>query len=245
MLALQEAGQPCITIQIDDRYALGGEFFRWAFATVIAGLVLNVNPFDEPNVTESKENTARLLDEPTHSEPVLTEQDVSLYADEKMIRLLSELSLQHRYSGSDLTGLLAAQINATRAGDYFAVLAYLAPTADIDDTLGLIRRRLRHTTRRAVTMNYGPRYLHSTGQLHKGGADKGIFILITADEGDDLPIPDAPYSFGTLQAAQAEGDFLALTTHGRRALRLHLRGDVAAGLQKILAAIDAVDERRR
>ncbi|MBZ0297999.1 MAG: bifunctional transaldolase/phosoglucose isomerase, partial [Anaerolineae bacterium] len=250
MQALQQAGQPCITIQLDDRYALGGEFFRWEYATAVAGKVLNINPFDEPNVTESKENTARLLEyyaehgELPETEAALSEQDVSLYADEKMIRLLSELSLQHHYSGSDLAGMLAAQINATRAGDYFAVLAYLPPTPEIEEALHHIRRRLRHTTRRAVTSGYGPRYLHSTGQLHKGGADNGVYFIITADVENDLDIPGAPYSFGTLQSAQAMGDFQALVEHGRRVLRLHLRGNRAAGLQKFLVAIDAVDEKR-
>ncbi len=251
MLALQEAGQPCLTLHLDDAYALGGEFFRWEYATAIAGKILNINPFDEPNVAESKENTSRLLAHYQQhgalpaSDPAFTEGDVRLYADEKTLHLLSELSLQHRYSGSDLVSLLAAQINATRAGDYFALLAYLPPTETVDAALRHTQRRLRHTTRRAVTLGYGPRYLHSTGQLHKGGANTGVFFVLTADEAADLPIPGEPYSFGTLQAAQAAGDLEALVTHGRRALRLHLGQNPVEGLQKLLSAIDAVDERRR
>lgn len=250
MQALQQAGQPCITIQLDHKYALGGEFFRWEYATAVAGKVLGINPFDEPNVIESKENTTRLLKyyvehgQLPQSEAAFTEQDVSLYADHKMIHLLSELSLQHHYSGSDFVGLLAAQINATRAGDYFALLAYLPPTQEIEEALNHIRRRLRHTTRRAVTSGYGPRYLHSAGQLHKGGPDNGVFFIITADVPDDIAIPGVPYSFGTLQAAQAEGDLQALITYRRRALRLHLSGNPVAALQKFLVAIDAVDEKR-
>src|SRR5690606_26569470 len=126
-------------------------------ATAIAGKILNINPFDEPNVAESKENTSRLLAHYQQhgalpaSDPAFTEGDVRLYADEKTLHLLSELSLQHRYSGSDLVSLLAAQINATRAGDYFALLAYLPPTETVDAALRHTQRRLRHTTRRAVS----------------------------------------------------------------------------------------------
>jgi hypothetical protein len=250
MMTLQQAGQPCITLRLPDQYALGGEFFRWQYATAVAGKILNINPFDEPNVAESKANTARLLDHVRQhgalppAEPALTEHDVALYASEKMLRLLSELSLQHRYNGSDLVSLLAAQINATQAGDYFAVLAYLPPTSEIETTLAHIRRRLRHTTRRAVITSYGPRYLHSTGQLHKGGGDNGVFFIVTADEPDDIPIPGQPYSFAMLQSAQAQGDMEALMAKGRRVLRLHMGANPVGGLQKILAAVDAVDERR-
>src|SRR5690606_7614906 len=118
---------------------------------------------------------------------------------------------------------------------------------EISDTLELIRRRLRHTTHRAVTLGYGPRYLHSTGQLHKGGAENGVYFLITCEcpDNDDLDIPNMPFSFGTLHTAQALGDMQALQEHRRRVVRLHIHGDVTAGLHKLLVAIDAVDERRR
>lgn len=250
--ALQQASQPCVTLRLPDKYALGGEFFRWEFATAIAGHLMEINPFDEPNVTESKENTARLLAEyeangslPTPT-PALTEQNVSLFANEKTLRLLSELSLQHQYDSGDVVGLLAAQINSTSAGDYFSLLAYVPSQPEINDTLELIRRRLRHTTHRAVTLGYGPRYLHSTGQLHKGGAENGVYFLITCEcpDNDDLDIPNMPFSFGTLHTAQALGDMQALQEHRRRVVRLHIHGDVTAGLHKLLVAIDAVDERR-
>jgi hypothetical protein len=250
MMSLQQAGHPCLILRLADKYAVGGEFFRWEFATAIAGVILNINPFDEPNVTESKEHTGQLLEyyrqhgELPPVEAAFTEHEVSLYADDKMLHLLSELSLQHHYSGSDLTSMMAAQFNSTRAGDYFAILAYLPPTDDIDTSLEHIRRRLRHATRRAVTVGYGPRYLHSTGQLYKGGADRGIFILITGDDPVDVPIPGEGYTFSTLKAAQAAGDLQALMNAGRRVLRLHIRGGVLAGMGKLLAAIDTVDERR-
>jgi hypothetical protein len=156
--------------------------------------------------------------------------------------------LQHNYSSGDLSGLLAALINATRANDYFAILAYLPSTPEINTVLEEIRRRLRHTTRRAVTVGYGPRFLHSTGQLHKGGPNTGNFIQITCDNPQDIDIPDAPYSFGTLKAAQAAGDMEALRGKDRRAVRLHLTGktdQLPAQLQVLLKAIDLVEERRK
>lgn len=251
MNALQQASQPCITLHLPDKYALAGEFFRWQYAAVLAAHLLKVNPFDVPNVAESKANTAQLLDyysqygslpEPA---PALTEGNVCLYADEKLLRQLSELSLEQGYSSTDLIGMLAAQINSTRAGDYFALLDYLPPTPEVREMLENIRRRLRHTTRRAVTMGVGPRYLHSTGQLHKGGPNNGIFFILTTEGQPDLGIPDMPYSFGTLYAAQALGDLEALQKYRRRVLRLHFTGDLIGGMQKIVDAIDAVGERRR
>jgi transaldolase/glucose-6-phosphate isomerase len=251
MLALQQAGHVCITLRLDDVYALAGEFFRWQFATAVAGIILEINPFDEPNIRESHRNALKVLGNQDSelcqkaAEPVLTENGVSLYVDEKLLNLLSELSLQHQYSGSDLTGLLAAQINSTRAGDYFALLVYLAPLPETNETLEMLRRRLRHTTGRAVTIGYGPRYLHSTGQLHKGGPNQGIYLMITHDDPVDIPIPDETFTFGQMKAAQAIGDMEALIQQGRRVIRLHLGEDVAGGLNVLLNAIDTVHERRR
>ena len=251
MSALQHASQPCITLHLPDKTALAGEFFRWEFAAVLAAHLLKVNPFDVPNVAESKANTARLLDYYTQYSslpepaPALTEGQVRLYADEKLLRQLSELSIEQGYSSTDLTGMLAAQINSTRAGDYFALLDYLPQTPEVSEMLENIRRRLRHTTRRAVTLGVGPRYLHSTGQLHKGGPNNGVFFILTTEGQPDLGIPDMHYSFGTLYAAQALGDLEALQKYRRRVLRLHFTGDLMSGMQKIVDAIDAVGERRR
>jgi transaldolase/glucose-6-phosphate isomerase len=248
--ALREAGHPRVTLYLPDQYALAGEFFRWEYATAVAGKLLGINPFDEPNVTESKQNTARLLDyyrEHGHlppAEPAFRTGNISLYADEQMLRLLSELSVQHNYSGNDLLSLLAAQINSTRQGDYFAILAYLPPTPEVQTALDAIRRRLRHVTRRAVTVGYGPRYLHSTGQLHKGGANTGIFFQITCDDPRDVAIPGEPYSFSILKAAQAAGDLEALRNKERRALRLHISGDLVEGLKTILEAVEEAAKRR-
>jgi transaldolase/glucose-6-phosphate isomerase len=249
--ALREAGHPRVTLHIPDQYAIAGEFFRWMYATAVAGKCLEINPFDEPNVTESKENTARLLayyEEHGHlpeSEKAFSDGNVALYADEKLLPTLSELCLQHNYNSSDLTGMLAAMINSTRANDYFAILAYVPPTHAIERVLGNIQRRLRHTTRRSVTVGYGPRFQHSTGQLHKGGPNNGNFIQITHDDPVDIPIPGQKYSFGVLKAAQAAGDLEALRSKDRRVLRLHITGDVAEGLNVLLKAIDLVEERRK
>ncbi len=251
MTALQQAGQPFVTLKLDDIYAIGGEFFRWEFATAVVGKILDINPFDEPNVTESKNNTNRLLDyykengQLPETKPLLVTEHAALYADGKMEQMLYDLCTQHQYEHNTLSGLIAAQLNATQAGDYFALLAYLPMTDEVAAKLQEIQRRLRHVTRRAVTLGYGPRFLHSTGQLHKGGPNNGVFFQLTHESRLDLPIPEAPYTFGVLETAQAAGDLEALQGKNRRALRLHLDGDLIAGLQKLLDAIDLAGERRQ
>jgi transaldolase/glucose-6-phosphate isomerase len=248
---LREAGHPRVTFYLPNRYAIAGEFFRWEYATAVAGKIAQINPFDEPNVTESKENTGRLLEYYKQNgalpaaEKAFTENGVTLYADEKMLRMLSDLALQHNYGSGDMTGLLAALVNSTRAGDYFALLGYLPYQPEIENALQETRRRLRHTTRRAVTVGYGPRFQHSTGQLHKGGPNNGTFIQITCDDPQDIAIPGEVFTFGVLKAAQAAGDMEALRNKDRRAVRLHISGDVAQGLEVLQRAIDFVESRRR
>ena len=248
---LQEAGNPIVTLELRDRYDIGAEFFRWEFATAVAGMVLAINPFDEPNVTESKNNTNRLLDQfkqagqlPAES-PVLSEDGVSLYADSATAKVLQDLCVQHAYNASDLAGLLAAFLSMNRSWDYIALMAYLAPTSDNVQALELIRRKLRHTFRRAVTLGLGPRFLHSTGQLHKGGPNIGLFMQITVEDKANPAIPEAPYGFSILKQAQAAGDLQSLQSKDRRVVRLHLTGDVDKGLHKILDAIYAAAEKRR
>ncbi len=247
---LREAGHPRVTLYLSNKYALAGEFFRWEYATAVVGKVLEINPFDEPNVTESKENTARLLkyydiSGLPPSEHAFKEANIELFADEKVLRLLSELCLQHNYNSGDLTGMLAAFINSTMAGDYFALQAYLPMTAEITAALEELRRRLRHSTRRAVTLGFGPRFLHSTGQLHKGGPNIGNFIQITCDDDNDIDIPGENLTFGVLKAAQSAGDLEALQHKDRRAIRLHISGDIMKGLDILMKAVDLVDERRK
>ncbi len=248
--ALKGAGQPVITLHLDDAYQIAGEFFRWEFATAVAGKVLNINPFDEPNVTESKQNTARLLQHYTEhgslpaQTALLSEHGAALYADERNARIVREQCQHHGFDPSTVAGMLAAFINGTSAGDYLALLAYV-PMFDTNHVrLEEIRRRMRHVTRRASTLGYGPRYLHSTGQFHKGGANNGVFLQITWDDPVDLPIPGRPYTFDVLFDAQSAGDLEALETHGRRVLRLHTGSDVAAGLAVLADAVELAASRR-
>ncbi len=249
--ALQEAGHPIVTFKLRDQYDIAGEFFRWEFATAIAGQLLNINPFDEPNVTESKNNTNRLLEEydkvghlPQQT-PVFSEDGVSLYADPATAKMLADLYDQHGYNGSQLAGELAAFLGLARSGDYIALMAYMTQAPQHTEYLENIRRRIRHTFQRAVTLGFGPRFLHSTGQLHKGGANNGVFVQITVEDHADPPIPQATYGFSTLKQAQAAGDVLSLQQHGRRVVRLHITGDVNAGLQKVEEAVKAAEEKRK
>ena len=249
--ALREAGHPRVTIRLADAFAIAGEFFRWEYATAIAGAILTVNPFDEPNVTEAKDATKALLQivETQGSlpadAPLMMREGLELYADEVTLEPLRELCHHHGFDGNDAVQVIAAQMAATNAGDYFAFHIYFTPDADEKRQIEQIQRRLRHVTKRAVTIGYGPRYLHSTGQYHKGGGNNGVFWQLTADSAPDLAIPGADYSFGTLFAAQAAGDLRALHDHERRAIRLHLTGDRSVGMQKLLTAIEFVESRRK
>ncbi len=249
--ALQETGHPVVTLRLRDKYDIAGEFFRWAFATAIAGQLLGVNPFDEPNVTESKNNTNRLLKAfdddgrlPDET-PTLTEDGVSLYVDEATARLLAELSAQRDYSASPLIGRIAAFLGLARSGEYIGLMAYLNRNQTYSSELDMLQRRLRHVFRRPVTLGFGPRFLHSTGQLHKGGPNNGVFVQITVADKADPHIPGVHYGFSTFKQAQAAGDLQSLREHGRRVIRLHLNGDVVAGLRKLEDAAAAVEAKQK
>ncbi len=248
--ALREAGHPRMTIRLADRFAIAGEFFRWEYATAIAGSLLGVNPFDEPNVTEAKDAAKALLKVVAEQgslpaeTPLMTRDGLELYADEVTLEPLRELCHHHGFDGNDAVQVIAAQMAGTNAGDYFAFHIYFTPDANELRLIEQIQRRLRHVTKRAVTIGYGPRYLHSTGQYHKGGGNNGVFWQLTADAAPDLNIPGLDYSFGTLFAAQAAGDLQALHQHERRAIRLHLTGERSRGLNKLLTAIEFVESRR-
>jgi transaldolase/glucose-6-phosphate isomerase len=225
---LAAAGHPVVTLRLRDVYDLGGEFFRWELATATAGAIIGINPFDEPNVAESKENTQHLLEAYRsqgalpEGRPALREDGVALFAEE---------------AGGSMTQELASFLRRVRPGDYIAMAAYLTPTPATEAALQSMRLTMRDGTRAATTLGYGPRYLHSTGQLHKGGAGNGLFLLLTADDVEDLDIPGQPYTFGVLKRAQALGDLGALQRRGRRVVRLHLSGDVEAGLDKVAGAL--------
>lgn len=240
--ALEAAGHPIVRLRLTDSYELGREFFRWEVATATAGAVLGVNPFDEPNVRENKDNTTRLLKEgvQTH-QPVLEEDGLALYCDEE-----TAIALGKAAGGPSAEGLaahLAAHFRRARPGDYVALMAYLPPWPAHDDILQAIRLRLRDGLRLATSLGYGPRFLHSTGQLHKGGPDKALFVQLTVDDSEELPIPGEAYGFSALKQAQALGDLTSLQTRGRRIVRIHLGRDVAAGLRRLQALVEKATAR--
>jgi transaldolase / glucose-6-phosphate isomerase len=218
---LRRAGHPVVTIEMDDPLGLGGEFFRWELATATAGAILGINAFDQPNVQESKDNTDRLLDlvrttgRLPEEAPALVEGGLALYGERVE---------------ATAAGTLAGFFGQARPGDYVALTAYLTETPETDRALQVFRALIRTRTRLATTLGYGPRYLHSTGQYHKGGPNTGLFIQLTVDDREDAPVPGSPYSFGVFKRAQALGDLEALRRHGRRVLRIHLGSDAAGGL---------------
>lgn len=219
--ALEKAGQPIVRIELSDVYDLGAEFFRWEMATVVAAAVLQIDPLDQPNVTESKDNTKALLAE-YQSAGKLPEGDRVLAAKAKAV-----------------TTAVADLLKQVKPGDYVAIMAYLPSTPATEKAVQAIRTAVRDHLKVATTIGYGPRFLHSTGQLHKGGANKGVFIQLTADTVKDLPIDGKPYSFGTLIRAQALGDLQALTSRDYRVVRIHLGRKVATGLKAVQVAVRA------
>jgi hypothetical protein len=197
-----------------DAAGLGGEFFRWELATAAAGFLLGINPFDEPNVQQAKDATRALLDTYTaHGRLPAPEPDAAIEGARVT------LSLAARQGADDPRAFLQLM----RPSDYFALLAFLPPDDEgFARVLEDVRHRVALKTGFAATLGYGPRYLHSTGQLHKGGPNTGVFLVLTAEPKPDLAIPGEPYSFGILERAQALGDFESLNRAGRRALLLHL-----------------------
>jgi len=248
--ALREAGHPRLTLRVPDKYAIAGEFFRWEFGTAIAGHCMELNPFDEPTVPETKTVTQEKLDyymEHGHLQamtPVISGEHSKLYMNEDTASPLREMCRSHGYDPNSRTEVLAAQMAGTHAGDYFSLLVYFSPTEEERAKLHEIQKRLRRATKRAVTIGFGPHYLHSTGQLHKGGANNGVFFLITHDVAEDIEIPGTGYSFGTLFHAQAIGDMESLQKHNRRVIRIHIDDEIDSGLQKLMDAVKFVEDRR-
>jgi len=245
LMALSNAGHPVMDLVLDGPEDIGAEFFRWEIATPLAGKVLGINPFDQPNVQESKDNTKELL-EVYKKEGKLPEQ--SKVAEFDGLTLLSDegnkdqlLKAAGSVSGRDLfVGVLKAHFARVKPGDYVAITQYIDETPTRDEAILKLRRHIRDALKVATTTGYGPRFLHSTGQLHKGGGDNGVFLQITADDGSDVPIPDFPCGFATLVKAQALGDFQSLATRHRRALSLHLGGDVEKGLATLHSMIHEI-----
>ncbi len=230
--ALVYAGHPVVVREVADPLDLGREFFLWEFATAIAGELLEINPFDQPNVQESKDNTERLLAEFeregrfSEQELLASEGGLGLYAGGKTQTLISP--------NSTPLSIIFTHLESVMPGDYVALTAYIEGTREHDALLDEIRTHIRDSTRVATTVGYGPRFLHSTGQLHKGGPATGVFIQITSDDREEVPIPGRPYGFGTLKQAQALGDFESLANRSRRVIRVHLGKGVAEGLKTLL-----------
>jgi transaldolase/glucose-6-phosphate isomerase len=237
---LEAAGQPVVRLALRDTYDLGQEFFRWEFATAVAGALLGVNPFDQPNVQEAKDATERLLQEYVRTR-VLPQPRAILQTETRNVSIVAEGEQASRMRGAiSLQAAFEAFAQQARPGDYLALLAYLPETARVDDTLQHIRARLRDVLRVATTLGYGPRFQHSTGQFHKGGPNTGVFIQIVAPDTTVALIPDAAYTFGTLKQAQALGDWQTLLAHGRRAIRVELGSDLNAGLLELRQALEAI-----
>jgi transaldolase/glucose-6-phosphate isomerase len=236
--ALEKAGHPVVRIELTDLINLGEEFFLWEVATAVAGSLLGINAFDQPNVQESKDYTKNFLDEYKKTgrlpeeDPVLSADGIRVYCDAANKQALGD--------ANTLEAALQAHFAQVQAGDYFAINAYVERTDASHRALQGMRLRVRDKKKVATTLGYGPRFLHSTGQLHKGGPNSGVFLQITSDDAQDLPIPGEPYTFGVLKAAQALGDFVCLGKRNRRAIRVHLGADVEAGLKKLQAAVEKV-----
>lgn len=232
--ALATAGHPVLRIRLADPIDLAAEFVRWEVAIAIAGVVLEINPFDEPNVTESKENTKRVLAEleRTGAFPV-----PAVLAQDGGLILIGDATLRAGAGDATLAGALRRHLARARPNAYLALQAFVAPSPARADALDRMRGLLRDATGRATTSGFGPRFLHSTGQLHKGGAPIGWFLQLTADHPTDIEIPGRPFSFGQLVDAQALGDFEALEAHGLPVLRVHLGADVDAGLEALERAL--------
>jgi transaldolase/glucose-6-phosphate isomerase len=230
-----EAGHHGRHIELADPLDVGAEFVRWEVATAAAGIVLGIDPFDQPNVQESKDATKELLEafrtrgalpQPA---PIVSEAGIAATADPASLG-------DTPVSVDGAVGQLLTLVAGGR--DYLAILAYLPPDDGVAERLQRIRVRARDSIGVATTLGFGPRFLHSTGQLHKGGPDSGVFLQLTAEPSKDLPIAGWDETFGTLIAAQALGDLTSLQRRGRRALRLHL-GDMDTGLARLEALIDA------
>jgi len=229
--ALEKSGFPVARVGLPDRMGLGEEFLRWELATATAGAIMGINPFDEPNVTESKRNTSALLSawlkdrEFAEGKPSADADGLTVYGVPSKKRTSPEK-------------LIADFVDGLRPGDYLAILGYFRRTAPRERILEQIRVAVRDRFQVATTLGYGPRYLHSTGQLHKGGPNNGVFLLITADTDEEVAIPGQLYGFGVLQRAQALGDLQALREKDRRVIRLHVTGELKAGLKRVLQALE-------
>ncbi len=237
--ALERAGQPVVRIALRDTYELGQEFFRWEIATAVAGAIIGINAFNQPDVEASKLATRALTSEYEKTgklppeQPVLEEGGIQLFADAKNAAALEQAVGKQK----SLVGYLRAHTSRLGTGDYFALLAYIEMNEAHERELQAMRKTMRDRKRVATCLGFGPRFLHSTGQAYKGGPNTGVFLQVTCDDAADLPVPGQKYTFGVVKAAQARGDFQVLAKRNRRALRVHLGKDVRAGLAALQSAM--------
>ncbi|HEY4675533.1 MAG TPA: bifunctional transaldolase/phosoglucose isomerase [Candidatus Angelobacter sp.] len=237
--ALRAAGHPVVKIELADTYDLGQEFFRWEIATAVAGSILKINPFNQPDVEASKIVTRQLTEEYERSgklpeeAPLFDDGSIKLFTDERNAANLNKLAGNDR----SLTGFLRAHLSQFNPGDYMALLAYIQMNSAHEESLQAMRHAVRDRKHVATCLGFGPRFLHSTGQAYKGGPNAGVFLQITCDDANDLAVPGQKYTFGIVKAAQARGDFQVLADRKKRALRVHLPKDVDAGLETLGRAL--------
>lgn len=238
---LKNAGHPVVEIELADTYDLGQEFFRWEVATAVAGSILKINPFNQPDVEASKIVTRQLTEAYEKSgklpeeAPLFDDGSIKLFTDAQNAANLNKLAGADR----SLTGFLRAHMSQLSPGDYMALLAYIQMNSSHEEALQAMRHAVRDRKHVATCLGFGPRFLHSTGQAYKGGPNSGVFLQITCDDANDLPVPAQKYTFGIVKAAQARGDFQVLADRKRRALRVHLPKDVNAGLENLGRAVES------
>jgi transaldolase / glucose-6-phosphate isomerase len=235
--ALEAAGHPVVRITVNDRMQLGQEFFRWEMATAVAGSIIGINPFDQPDVEAAKVKTRELTEAYEKAgalpeeRPFFEGDGIRLFADPR-----NEAALKPQATG--LAAALKAHFGRIGQGDYAALLAYVERSPVHIETIQRIRRAIRDRTKAATCVGFGPRFQHSTGQAYKGGPNSGVFLQITCNDADDLPVPGQSYTFGIVKAAQARGDYDVLAERGRRALRAHTTGDLGKGLETLGRAVE-------
>jgi transaldolase/glucose-6-phosphate isomerase len=235
--ALEQAGQPVVRITVANKMQLGQEFFRWEMATAVAGSILGIDPFDQPDVEAQKVKTRELTAAyektgvlPAET-PFATADGIALYADPANAKFLES-------QAASLATVLKAHLGRVGAGDYVVLLAYIERNQTHAQALQRLRRMIRDRTRAATCLGFGPRFLHSTGQAYKGGPNSGVVLQITAADAEDLAVPGQAYTFGVVKAAQARGDLDVLAERGRRLLRVHLPADLETGLKTLAQAVE-------
>lgn len=239
--ALEKAGHPVVRIAVPDRMHLGAEFFRWEIATATGGAILGINAFNQPNVQESKDFTKEYLKEyhskgalPTNT-LLIEDEFFKLYADE-----INTKTFKAETASPSVKGYIATHLNQLDPGDYFGINAYIECAPRLEEKLQRIRDLVMKSRKVATTVGFGPRFLHSTGQLHKGGPNTGVFLQITSDDKKDITIPGEGFGFSTLKEAQSLGDFKALSSRRRRLLRVHLPADIDSALDKLYELVKEI-----